>query len=285
MFWKILANENTKIIKRRLFWVEIALVALIVLGILLALYITVETNRNGNGLPSAERLRLLEMITWPDALFNVMMLSGWDGFGALFLIILVGAVTAQEYTWRTIHLWLTRGVSRPLLAIAKLTALLLAAMLIVLTALGTGSAISAIISAKINGSLHLEQLDLPQLFFSILRTTFTLLPYGSLTFLLAVASRSAVVAISGGLAYTLLLETLIIQVIGLLGERLSQMMQYLPGSLANSLMTLNNATLGTGSSTEIGMITPFHASIGIGAWTLLFLGLSLWIFQKQDLAE
>jgi ABC-type transport system involved in multi-copper enzyme maturation permease subunit len=285
MFWKILANENTKIVKRRLFWVEIALVALIVLGILLALYITIETNRNGSGLPSEERLRLLEMITWPNALFNVMMLSGWDGFGALFLIILVGAVTAQEYTWRTLHLWLSRGVSRPLLAIAKLTALLLAAMLIVLTALGTGGAISAIISAKINGSLHLEQLDLPQLFFSVMRTIYTLLPYGSLAFLLAVASRSAVVAISGGLAYSLLLENLIMQMIGLLGERLSQMVYYLPGSLANSLMTLNNATLGTGSSTDIDLITPFHASIGIAAWTLLFMGLSLWIFQRQDLAE
>lgn len=285
MFLKILANENTKILKRRLFWVEIALVALIVLGIMLALYITVETNRSGSGLPSEERLRLLEAITWPDALVNALMLSGWDGFGALFLIILVGAVTTQEYTWRTLHLWLTCGVSRPLLVIAKLTALLFAAMLIVLAALGTGSAFSAIISAKINGSLHLEQIDLPQLFFSVLRTIYTLLPYGSLTFLLAVASRSTVVAISAGLAYTLLLETLIIQVIGLLGERLSQMMQYLLGSLANSLMSLNNATLGTGGSTEMNLITPFHASIGIGAWTLLFLGLSLWIFQRQDLAD
>jgi ABC-type transport system involved in multi-copper enzyme maturation permease subunit len=285
MFWKILANENTKILKRRLFWVEIALVALIVLGILLALYITVETNRNGTGLPSEERLMLLETITWPGALVNVLRLTGWDGFGPLFLIVLVGAVTAQEYTWRTLHLWLARGISRPILAIAKLTALLLAAMLIVLTALGTGGAITAIISTLINGSLHLGQLDLQHLFFSILGTTFTLLPYGALTFLLAVASRSAVVAISGGLAYTLLLESLIMQVIGLLGERLSQMVYYLPGSLANNLLTLNNATLADGSSSNLGLITPFQAAIGIGAWTLLFLGLSLWIFQKQDLAE
>jgi ABC-type transport system involved in multi-copper enzyme maturation permease subunit len=285
MFWNILANENTKILKRRLFWVEIVLVALIVLGILLALYITVETNRNGTGLPSEERLMLLETITWPEALVNVLRLAGWDGFGPLFLIILVGAVTAQEYTWRTLHLWLARGVPRPLLVVAKLTALLLAALLIVLTALGTGSAVTAIISSQINGSLHLEQLDLPHLFFSILRTTFTLLPYGSLAFLLAVASRSAVVAISGGLAYTLLLESLIMQVIGLLGERLSQIVNYLPGSLANNLLTLNNATLATGSSTDLGLITPFLASIGIGVWTLLFLDLSLWIFQRQDLAE
>jgi ABC-type transport system involved in multi-copper enzyme maturation permease subunit len=254
MFWNVLTNENTKIIKRKLFWVEIALVALIVIGLLLALYITIEINRNGTGLPSKERLMVLETITWPAALVNILRLAGWDGFGPLFLIVLVGAVTAQEYTWRTLHLWLARGVPRPLLLIAKLTAFLLAAILIVMTALGAGGAITAIISMKINGSLYLGQLDLQHLFFSILRTIFTLLPYG-------------------------------MQVIGFLGERFSQMVSYLPGSLANSLLTLNNATLATGGSTGNELITPFLASIGIAAWTLLFIDLSLWIFQRQDLAE
>ncbi|MGB7096674.1 MAG: ABC transporter permease subunit [Anaerolineales bacterium] len=285
MFWNVLVNENTKIIRRRLFWVEIALIALIVLGILIALYITVETNRNGSGLPSEERLMLLKTITWPDAWVNVLRLIGWDGFGPLFLIVLVGAATAQEYTWRTLHLWLSRGVSRPVLAIAKLTALFLAAMLVVLAALGTGGIAIAIFSIKINGSLYLEQLDLPNLLFSILRTTFTLLPYGALTFLLAVASRSTVVAISGGLVYALMLENLMMQFAGLLGERLSQMTQYLPGPLSNSLLALNNATLGTASSTEMSLVTPLYAAIGIGAWTLLFVCASLWIFQRQDLAE
>ena len=285
MFWKILANENTKILNRRLFWVEIALAALLVLGILLALYITIEINQNGSALPSEERLMLMKAITWPDGLVNVVELSGSNGFGGLFLIILVGAVTAQEYSWRTLHLWLSRGVSRPVLVIAKLTAFLLAAILLVLSALGTGSAVTAIISAKINGSLYLGQLDFPHLFFSVLRTTLTLLPYGSLTFLLAVASRSTVVAISGGLAYTLLIETLIIQVSGLLGERVAQVMQYLPGSLASSLSSLNNATLGTVGSAEVSLVDPLHAAIGLGVWTMLFLGLSLWIFQRQDLAE
>ena len=40
MFWNVMLNENIKILKRRLFWVEIILLALIVLGILLALFIT-----------------------------------------------------------------------------------------------------------------------------------------------------------------------------------------------------------------------------------------------------
>lgn len=228
---------------------------------------------------------LLQAVTWPNALVNVLSLTGGDGLGVLFLIILVGAVTAQEYTWRNLQIWLSRGISRPLLATAKLTALLLVTVLIVLTALGTGSAVTALISVKVNGSLPLGGVNLPHLFFSVLRTIYTLLPYGALTFLLAVASRSTVVAISGGLGYTLLVESVLIQVIGLLGERLSQIMQYLPGSLANRLMTLNQAAINLGSSPESYSITPLQAAIGIGVWTVLFLGLSLWIFQRQDLAE
>ncbi|UCD98293.1 MAG: hypothetical protein JSV42_15260 [Chloroflexota bacterium] len=285
MFRNVLINENMKIIKRRLFWVEIALLGLIVMGILVALYITIGAARDGIGMPSEERLMLLEMITWTEALLNVLRFAGWDGFGPLFLIVLVGAVTAQEYTWRALHVCLARGVSRPLLATAKLTTFLISAVTIVLVVLLVGSLVTALTSMKINGSLQLGKLDLQLLFFSVLRTIFTLLPFGALTFLLAVASRSAVVAISGGLAYTLLLEPLIMQTIGLLDERWAKLGYYLPGSLAESLLSLNNAALAAGGSPGIGYVSPLNAAIGIGAWTLFFAGLSLWIFQRQDFTD
>jgi ABC-type transport system involved in multi-copper enzyme maturation permease subunit len=112
-----------------------------------------------------------------------------------------------------------------------------------------------------------------------------LLPYGALTFLLAVASRSTVVAISGGLAYVLLIENILEQVIGLLEEPISQIMGFLPGSMARSLLTLNQASGGIASSIEAGSMSPMNAAIGIAAWTLFFLGLSLFIFNRQDLSE
>ena len=285
MFWNILQNENIKIFKRRLFWVEIFLLALIVLGILLALFITVETNRNGSGLLSDERSMLLETLTWPEAWNNVIRLAGWDGFGPLFLIILVGAVTAQEYTWRTFHISLSRGISRPVLVMAKLTALLIAGLLIVSTVLVVGGTTTAIFSKLNNGTLNLHQLVISHMFSSIGRAMFTMLPYGCLAFLLAVASRSTVVAISGGLVYILVLENLIMSSAGLLGERFSQLVLYLPGGLANSLLILNDASLGMASSSEMNTVSPMHAVVGITAWTLFFTGLSLWDFQRQDLAE
>lgn len=283
MFWKIVLNENTKIVRRKLFWVELILMALIVLGILGALYIAVEMNQDGSGLLSGERSMFLETLTWPEALNNVIGMAGWDGFGLLFLIVLVGAVTGQEYSWRTYHLPLSRGVSRTRLVIAKLSALFLAGLGFVLTVLLTGAIATAIFSVVINGSLHLEQLEFTQLLFSTLRAIFTMLPYGCLTFFLAVASRSTVVAISGGLAYTLFLENLFMQAGGLLGETISNILLYLPGGLANSLIALNNISLGDVGISVITEVPPLHAAIGIGGWTLLFLSLSLWVFQRQDL--
>ncbi len=281
MLWNVINNEHTKIFKRRMFWVELSLMALLVIGF----QITLSAILRGNTLPTEVRLSINEMITWPNALVNILSYSGGDALGGLFLTILVGAVTAQEYTWRTLQLWLSRGIPRLHLAIGKFAALLLPALLIVLTAVVTGGVITAIFDFQSNGSVHLGQTDFLHLGLSILRTTYTLLPYGAFTFLLAVASRSTVVAISGGLAYVLLIENILTQVFGLFDEPISQVAGFLPGSMAKSLMSLNQVQGGVESSIVPGFLSPMNAALGIGVWTLLFLGLSLVIFQRQDLSE
>ena len=285
MFWNIFINQNTMILKRRLFLVEALLLGLLVLGILLAIFMAVEENQSSTGMLADERNMLLETLTWPEAWNNVIRLGGWDGLAPFFLIILVGATTAQEYSWRTLQIWLSRGISRPALMLAKLASLLLAGLLLMLTVLMIGGLTTAVFSSVINGSLNLSQIDLSHLVLSVIRAVYTVMPYASLTFFLAVASRSTVVAVSGGLAYALLLENLIMSGAGLLGREFSRLALNLPGGLANSLMALNKASLGMGNNTGMTLLPPVHASIGIAAWILFFLGLSLWVFQRQDLAD
>lgn len=284
MFWKVLSIENTKIYRRKLFWVELVLMALVVLFLQIVLDATIEASINGTAMTAADRLEVKQMIILPSALVNVLNLASGNAIGGLLFVVLVGAITAQEYNWRTLHLWLSRGIPRPLLGAAKFTALLLPALWIVLTALVTGGVITGIISAQVDGSLHLDQMNFLQLLFSVARTTYTLLPYGALTFLLAVASRSTVVAISVGLSYVLLLENLLMQLLGLLGETMQSITQYMPAALGNSLIVLNQATDMIASSTPSCSVIPWIAALGIAAWTLLFLSLSLLILQRQDLA-
>ena len=283
MFWKVLSIENTKIYRRKLFWVELALMALMVIFLQIVLDATIEASINGAAMTADDRLEIKQVITWPGALVNVLNLAGGNALGGLLFVVLVGAITAQEYKWRTIHLWLSRGIPRPLLGAAKFTALLLPALLIVLAGLVTGGIITGIISVQIDGSLHLDQVNFLQLLLSVVRTTYTLLPYGALTFLLAVASRSTVVAISVGLSYVLLLESVLMQLLGLLGETLRSMIKYMPAALGNSLLVLNQATDMAASSPSNSAVIPLIAALGIAAWTLLFLGLSLLIIQRQDL--
>ena len=285
MFWHLLSTENTQIYRRRLLWALLVLIALVVLLIEIVLYATFENGLSGIAMPAEDRLNLLQMITWPSALVNVLTLSSGNAFGGLFFVILVGAVTAQEYNWRSLHLWLSRGVPRPMLRSVKFVALITPALLLVLTALVAGGVITAMISVNINDTLHLAEMNFSQVVISTLRTVYTLLPYGAVTYFLAVLSRSTVVAISGGLVYILLLEDISMQMLGLLGDPLQRMIQYMPSTLADTLLSLNQSVIGGVGSFPAGSGSPLTATFGIAAWVLLFLGLSIWIFQRQDLSE
>jgi ABC-type transport system involved in multi-copper enzyme maturation permease subunit len=115
--------------------------------------------------------------------------------------------------------------------------------------------------------------DWGQVALNILRTAYTLLPYAAFAFLLAIASRSTVVAIGVSLAYTLLVEDVLMQLLGLVGGTWATIGQYLPAGLGNSLASINQAE---GVSMET-------AVIGIALYTLLFVGLAVLAFQRQDL--
>ena len=284
MLWHILSIENTKITKRQMFWVGLAMMAFAILIIELALYASFN-NPGSNVIPADDRSQLQQMITWPGALVTALNLSGGNAIGGILLVILAGTVTAQEYQWRTLQLWLSRGISRPILGIAKYAALVLPALSIVLIATLTSSVIAFVMSMHLNGSLLLGQINFLQLVFSIARTTCTLLPYGALTFMLAIVSRSSAVAIASGIAYTLLIEDLLMQLLGLFGEMGQYISQYLPAALSDSLLNLNQAIIGIEPGIPANSSTPCIASLGLITWTLLFLGLSLFILQRQDLSE
>lgn len=285
MFKNTFAIENTKNMKRKLLWVELTLFILLIIVAYSFIYYSFLSSPARIALPTAERADLTQLVTWPDSLTKLLNIVGGSGLGPLLIIIFIGAVTAQEYTWRTFHLWLSRGIPRPLLLVAKFTALLVPILAIVLTTLITGAVMTAIFSFMINGTLNADQVNLTQLLLSVARTIFTLLPYAGLTFFLAVASRSTVVAIGGSLAYALLFEDILMQVLGLLGETMGRLSQFLPAALANRLMLINHTTIGIESTQPMGSMTPLVTSLGIIAWIVFFLGMSLIIFQRQDLND
>lgn len=279
MFWQMVSVEQKKLTNRKILWIELALAAATAVFIPLMLYLASQSTSSNvviNG-------PVEDMIAWPLALrLGIDLLSG-GGLGGLLIVILVGTLTAQEYGWRTMQLWLSNGISRPVLMLAKFTAVLLPSILFVLAAFVAGAISTGLITQSLQGSLPAAEVAWGQALLSVLRTAYTLLPYAALTFLLAVVSRSTVVAVGGGLAYTLLIEGVLMQLLGFVGGIWADIAQYLPAGLSNSLATLNRVTAVANPTVPADGLSAGTAVLGIALYTILFVGLAVFAFRRQDL--
>jgi ABC-2 type transport system permease protein len=290
MFGNALSVENTKIFKRRMLWIELGILAVLIILVYTIIYVTMQTS-NDQTMPAEAKAQLREIVAWPGAIMNALSFGGGNSLGGLLVIVLIGAATAQEYTWRTMHLWLSRGVQRPVLVGAKFVALLLPILLFVVTPLIVGGGLTAIFTLQLDKSLPFGQIQWGHLFLSVLRTAYTILPYAALTFMLAIVTRSTAAAIGVGLAYTLLIESLATTLFPLLGGILKDIVVYLPGTLSQAILKLNATAISsqlvsTGNSeSTLKLLAPTSAAIGIALWTILFIGIALWSFRKQDLSD
>jgi len=283
MFWQMVSVEQKKLTRRKILWIELAVVAAAAVFIPVVIYLASQSDGSGNVIITTDG-PVDDMFTWPLALSVGIGLASGSGLGGLLIVILIGTLTAQEYGWRTMQLWLSNGISRPVLLLAKFAIVLLPALLFVLAPFVTGALTTAVFTQNLQGSLPFAQVDWWQAALSILRTAYTLLPYAALTFLLAVASRSTVVAVGGGLAYTLLIEGVLMQLLGLVGGAWARVGQYLPAGLSHSLTALNRVSASTSSLVAQTEGTNMEtAVIDIALYTFLFVGLAILAFRRQDL--
>jgi hypothetical protein len=140
--------------------------------------------------------------------------------------------------------------------------------------------ISAFLTLLRNGSLaSAAQVDWGRLVESILLVAYSLFPYGALAFFLAIVTRSSTfpIAIAGG--FGLIGENLLVILLGFLGKQIQQYAFYLPAGLAHGLLT----AIQPGG--DEGFLPPATCAVGILIYTLVFVGLSVWVFQRQDLSS
>lgn len=277
--------ELTKVYHRWMTWVLLGILAVLVAGLYLALFAVLQAAM-ADPTGSPETVRALQgMLCWPLSFSRLLGLTGGTGLAGLMLVVLAGAMTAQEYTWRTAHLWLSRGLPRAAFLVGKYAVLVVTALLLVLVALLVATPLTAWFTYQVTGSLSLADLDLGELGLSILRTALTILPYLGLTFLVAVLTRSTAAAIAVGLAYTLLVENIVVQLLGLAGGIWADLARYAPGSLAAALMQTNERLVSVelGSGVDVGLPDPWLAAGGIVLYAVVFLGLALWAFRRQNL--
>ena len=288
MLAPMIGIEHTKLYRRRVLWVEMALVALLVVamfGMIAVMHLT--------GLLGADGDQLQEIVTWPGSLLLSLNISASSGLGGLLVVVLVGVVVAQEYQWQTYSLWLRQGVGRPTVLVAKIVTLLGAILLLVLTPLLVGGLASAAVTPLITGTLRVEDVVFGEVLLSVLRTAYSLLPFMALTCLIAVRTRSMAASIGIGVGYTLLVEEVFAQIMMLVGGVPARLAMYLPGQMAAALSNMNSeimaftATVTQGGEEMLAMMPQYVplevAVVGVAIYTLLFLGLAARMFLKQDL--
>lgn len=290
MFWNILRMENAKTLKRPFFWIELVIVLFFVVITDVVLFAA------RNSMPAGTNLN----ITWPAGLVNAFAQITPSQIGGIVLIVLVGALTTQEYSWRSMQLWLSHGVPRPQLLLAKFVQTLAPLFILILSAALVSSAVTAIFSTQLNGTLHLEQIDVWQIPLSALRSVYALFPYMALTYMLAVLTRSTLWAVAGGVVFAVIVEPLASALLGLAGETGVRISAYLPTGLAYNMFNQNyaiskvgitnvasnlNINLGGSTIPPSLMPAPLVAVIVIALYTVVFCGIALWAFQRQDLTN
>ena len=180
MFWNLLRMESDKVFRRRLLWIGLVIA---ILPMVIAFFAFFHLSQSAS---------LAKYWIWPGGLTSALAFAdGFSpgyGYSAYLLAVVVGVVTAQEYSWRTMQLWLSHGIPRPLLLLAKFTLSLVTVLLVVLAFLLVGGVTSMIFAYQLHGSIDSSHFDIVQLFLSYLRTCYGILPYVGLTFLLVVVS-------------------------------------------------------------------------------------------------
>ncbi len=296
MFYHVFTAERMKIFKRALVWVS--------LGLLLALLVfdlgfsysfsksPIEQEEGELRIPrefqEQARIDAARQSTWPWSLvgvFGQVYQIGW-----LVAFVVVGSVVAQEYTWRSIHLWVSQGISRRLLVAGKFAALILVLLLVVIVPLLVNGVLSAFFTDQMHGSIDFSTVNYANIALAILTSICSLLPYATFAYFLAVLSKSTFVPIGGGVAFFFLENVL--------ASKQLPLTQYLPCSLVNALSSIyasipkvslepifNADSSIMTNATSLELISPEWAALGLVLWTLSLLGATLFMFQQQDLTE
>ncbi|HZJ03469.1 MAG TPA: ABC transporter permease subunit [Thermoleophilia bacterium] len=267
MFWNVFLAQQTKILKQRIVWIELVLLAGLVALISAAPYIVGDQNAAGS-----RNLSLTREVA------DLVATMGEATIGGLLVVILAGTATAQEYSWRSLHQWLSNGVSRLVFLGGKFASLLLPLVLIPATALVVATPVTAFFLQRQQGTLGSLTEHLPDMLLTVPLTAYALMPYAAMAVLLAVAGRSMATAIGGGLAFTLVVENLASQLLMVLGGSAAKLVAYLPSGFARGL-------LGSGPEGGPELFPAPVAAAGIAAYTALFFVAALWILRRQDLSD
>lgn len=280
---RLIQAELFKLRKRGMTWillyVMVGIVVLINLLLLAISKIALPVQTPGRLANLADILNLSSSIP-----FTFFILSS---FGAVMAVILIASSMGNEYNWRTIRIALISSEGRLKFLGSKLISVIILIAIGILISLAVGF-IMGIVTNSISGhALNFGFFTggyLWDQFLQYWRTLFVIITFAFLGFLFSVIGRSAMPGIAIGVGI-LFLEPIITSFMSLAGGWVAEIPKYLFSANVNAINALNNLPTGFGAFNN-ALSTQFpstlHAFIVLGAYMVVFLVVSFYLFKKRD---
>lgn len=218
-------------------------------------------------------------LQFPDA-FKLIFSTAQD-IGIILLIVLAASMVGNEYGWGTVRYTLSRSGKRLEYLEAKIGALLVVTVFTVLVCLVIGILLATFTTGQLVGEVSLDFLSVAfigEFVRMFIWTVFTIMVYVLLAVLFAVLGRSGLWGIAGALGYHIM-ESIIV---GLFygADILSKVPEYLIGGNTGVLVFVDT---GPFSSGDISLPSVLHATVTLCIYSLVFILISFYLFQRRDL--
>lgn len=283
MFWQMVLIENGKLYKRTMYKVALGCIILLLILLYGGLYWLANTSGVDNG---SLRIQgdfspgeLEALLMWPQGL--VLGYQATMALGSLLLIVLVGTTTAQDYQWRYFQTWLSRGVPRWVVLLAKFGAAVLVALAFALTAVFVSLLATGTLSQLMTNELPFGAVSWGGVGLNLLLTAYAMLPYAALTLLVATLTRSTGATLAIVIILQQIGESLIQTVVALLGDPWQSVVPYLPSKLMASILFFQQGDPLENLSPDL--LLPQTAVWVIAVYIAVLLIITQQRFQRQDL--
>lgn len=312
---RLIQNENTKLYKRKMLWVMVALlIATIALSMVITLKTAdkhpadwqdqvrkeIKTNQaeiKAKNVPEQLKDADREQIKIDNyrlahhvapmydntALGFVKSTLDYSGIITLFLIIIAASTVAQEYSWGTLKLVLMRPVKRWKVLVAKYLSVLFNGLLLFIFLMVFSFIVGVIAFGFKDTSLHYVYMQQGKIHDVSIFTHF--LAYGSSEFFGMIMICAFALMISTLLKSSALAIALSI-VIEFAGSIISSLLALWGQNYAKYLF-FNNTNLYQyveGEPLSKGMTVGFSLSV-LAVYFILFMAVSLFVFEKRDITS
>ncbi len=272
----LIAMERTKLLKRPMTWISLALIT-VGLAAILALGYGFASSSNEDPAVRAENLREVMLPGGIETSFQVT-----HTIAKILLVVLAATLVGSEYGWGTIRVLVGTGVSRSRLLLAKFIALTQVGFLLLVLGVLSGS-LTSLTATIIDGrSVSLGGFGADwagDLLVMFARSGLTLLVYALIAFTAAVLTRSVAVGLAIGLAWSFIVEPGVRALSGSLGVAGNIMHDWLISTNANALLDRNH--FGPSSLAD-GTPAAWQAAMILVLYSAVLLGAALVVFHRRD---